>query len=128
YLFSMAFLSFNVKKRYADRLEFDNYVSTKLKKQVENKKKLPSVAAIYRVKNGAEYIEASILSISSFATQIIVVDNNSMDNTKNIVEKLSNELRDVCDIKLFSYNKKLAIAGSGYIDRVSNGDGSLAEF
>ncbi|HGB1770479.1 TPA: hypothetical protein ACIUG1_004546, partial [Salmonella enterica subsp. enterica serovar Rough:-:-] len=54
YLFSMAFLSFNVKKRYADRLEFDNYVSTKLKKQVENKKKLPSVAAIYRVKNGAE--------------------------------------------------------------------------
>ncbi|ELR7265951.1 glycosyltransferase, partial [Escherichia coli] len=128
YLFTISFLSAKNDKKYSNRLDFDDYVAAKLRKQNEYKRKIPSVSVIYRVKNGSEYIEASILSISGLASQIIVVDNNSTDNTRDIVERLSNQLADVCSIQLYSYDKNLAIAGEGYKDQVTKGDGSLAEF
>lgn len=38
------------------------------------------------MKNGAQFIELSILSIAAFCREIIIVDNNSTDDTLLIVE------------------------------------------
>ncbi len=127
--FRFSFLSTESIPSKADRLAFDSFVSNKLKKQLKLKSALPSVAVVYRVKNGAEYIEASILSVSPFAKKIIVVDNGSSDNTVKIVEVLSQKLSGITEIILNKYDGNLCIAGEGYLDKVKkNKCGSLAGF
>ncbi|PSB76999.1 hypothetical protein FD722_17505 [Photobacterium damselae subsp. damselae] len=112
---------------FLSRTKFDQE-SKKIIEQINDKKsRLPSIAAIYRVKNGAVYIESSILSIAPLCTEIIFIDNQSSDSTLDIVNRLKNELQDICEIKIYSYNKKIRIAGDGYKSESSN-DVSLADF
>lgn len=81
------------------------------------------------MKNGQEYIECAILSIASFVTEIIIVDNESVDRTIEIVNDLKIRLENIVQIKLFKYSKKLEIAGEGYKDRVlKNPEASLSRF
>ncbi|EJT0553353.1 glycosyltransferase [Vibrio vulnificus] len=90
---------------------------------------IPTVSAIYRVKNGAEYIELAILSISALVSEIIVVDNCSQDETVSIVNRLKKQLEGTVDIKLYQYDQKVELAGLGYEERVKrNPSGSLAKF
>ena len=44
----------------------------------------PKITAIYRVKNEARFIEQSIKSITDFCSEIIVLDDNSIDKTAEI--------------------------------------------
>lgn len=112
-----------------DRDEFDKEITNELRSNIENKAKLPTVSAIFRVRNGQEYIECAILSIASFVTEIIVVDNESTDRTVEIVKELKLRLENIVHIKLFNYSKKLEIAGEGYKERVlQNPEGSLSRF
>ncbi|MDE9453841.1 glycosyltransferase [Xenorhabdus bovienii] len=130
--FRLSFLSFTsitLKNSRADRLSFDSFTTKKIKKQLKRREDLPSVSAIYRVKNGAEYIESSILSIAPFAKEIIIVDNNSTDNTLEIVHSLAKELKETNKFIISKYEKKLAIAGKGYREQVrKDKDKSLASF
>ncbi|WP_370552962.1 glycosyltransferase [Edwardsiella tarda] len=112
-----------------DRDKFDSLVGGEIKRVKELSKKLPSISAIYRVKNGAEYIEAAILSVAPIVKEIIVIDNGSIDETKSIIKKLQIELTSIVEIKLFEYSEKLELAGDGYLERVKNNpNGSLAKF
>jgi len=44
----------------------------------------PKIVAIYRVKNEARFIEQSIKSVVDLCSEIIVLDDNSTDNTVEI--------------------------------------------
>lgn len=89
----------------------------------------PSVSAVYRVKNGQEYIELAILSIVPLVKEIVFIDNGSTDLTLSIVNKLKDSLKGQVDIKIFQYHQKTALAGEGYADRVRDDPASsLAEF
>ena len=44
----------------------------------------PKITAIYRVKNEARFIEQSIKSVVDLCSEIIVLDDNSIDNTTEI--------------------------------------------
>ncbi|WP_369686059.1 glycosyltransferase [Photobacterium leiognathi] len=80
-----------------------------------------------RVKNGEEYIEASILSILPLVSEVVIIDNGSKDNTLLIVKRLKKELQNKININVFSYDKKIEIAGEGYSQRVSsNPDGFIS--
>ncbi|WP_370558711.1 glycosyltransferase family 2 protein [Edwardsiella tarda] len=128
-MLNFSFLKTDRRIANLDRLSYDAATIDKVRKQVKLKEKLPSISVVYRVKNGGEYLELSILSISAFATEVIVVDNDSSDNTIEIVSRLNEQLRGVCDVKLFNYKEKLAIAGKGYRQSlIKDPGGSLAKF
>jgi glycosyltransferase involved in cell wall biosynthesis len=118
----------NLSKLHS-RAEADLLNSNYLVSLKKAKSSLPSLTAVYRVKNGQEYLEASILSIAPIATEIVVVDNNSSDKTVEIVKRLKAELAHCCQINLYDYCEKLELAGEGYGARVKqNPQGSLANY
>ncbi|CAH7062852.1 Glyco_trans_2-like domain-containing protein [Vibrio chagasii] len=87
------------------------------------------ISAVYRVKNGEESIEMSILSIAPLVREIIFVDNGSTDNTIDIVQRLKFQLKDKVDIRIFRYEIETALAGKGYLQRVmDNPVSSLSRF
>lgn len=110
---------------------------TKQDKQVHNfithlndmKKENKKISAIYRVKNGQEFIELAILSVCPLVNEIIFVDNGSTDNTLKIIFDLKKRLKGNVEIKIFHYHEKLSLAGDGYMESVKNyPDTSLAKF
>ncbi|HIF9319184.1 glycosyltransferase [Photobacterium damselae] len=116
--------SFRNKK---NRLKFDEEVGDFHKILFEKKHTLPSISAIYRVKNASSFLECSILSVAPICNEIIIVDNGSSDDTLVIANKLKDKLSGVCSVKIFEYNKKLAIAGDNYRINLTS-DSSLANF
>ncbi len=111
-------LNFNELSGFLTRDNRDSLTVKYLSKTVTNRDKHPSITAVYRVKNGATFIELSILSVAALCREIIIVDNGSTDSTLLIVEKLKNELKDVCEIKIFHYTEQVALAGDKYYDEV----------
>ncbi|HCG9120972.1 hypothetical protein NOK72_25030 [Vibrio parahaemolyticus] len=133
-LFVLSFIKLDVYKhtfkgRLVTREQHDSN-STQNYLNINKKSNLsPSLAAIYRIKNGSAYIEMSILSVCTLCKEIIVVDNGSDDNTLSIVKRLQNELKDICEIKIFSYDISPILAGEGYYDSVrEEPERSLAKF
>ena len=103
----------------------------KLLLEVSNRKNtLPSVSAVYRVKNAAPFLELSLKSVAPFVTEIIVVDNGSVDETCAIVGKLKKEFASSgIDLVLFRYEQEIARAGSGYLAAVKrNPEKSIAKY
>ncbi|WP_039987531.1 glycosyltransferase family 2 protein [Vibrio owensii] len=112
----------------SDRDEQDVIVRESIKANNITKSR-NQISAVYRVKNGGRFLESSILSIAPLCTEIIVVDNNSTDNTKQIVDSISLKFKGVCEIKYFIYDNELSPAGRGYYDKVKiNPESSLAKF
>lgn len=113
--------------KFLDRTSFDIEVMSKCKNMISSE--YPTISAIYRVKNGAATIEASILSVAPICREIVVIDNKSTDNTIDIVKRLKVQLGDVCDIKLFHFNDKVHVAGSEYLNDIHHSEGvTLAKF
>ncbi|WP_154124406.1 glycosyltransferase [Grimontia hollisae] len=100
--------------------------------EIDNTKRninTPKISAIYRVKNGAEYIELAMLSVAPLVNEIVCVDNGSTDDTMTIVQRLKEELKDIVTIRIYQYKERTELAGSGYSKRVKdNPSGSLAKF
>lgn len=67
------------------------------------------VSAMMRVGDEEEFIEASILSTIDFFDEIIVVLNNSTDNTESIVSDINSE-----KIKIYHYPFRLRPNGPGH--------------
>ncbi|MGZ0749367.1 glycosyltransferase [Kluyvera sichuanensis] len=109
------------------RLGFDRKVGQFQRKIILNKDNIPSISAVFRIKNAAVYLEASVMSISPICKEIIIVDNDSSDDSLSLCYKLQNILRGVCDLKIYSYKYKLAIAGEGYHDNLTE-ENSLARY
>lgn len=112
-----------------NRNEHDNLVMNYIGRIIKTRDELPSVGAVYRVKNGESFISASILSIAPICKEIIVVDNNSSDRTIEIVEGLKLSLSKITEIKIFKYENELIKAGVGYKKQLkANPSGSLANY
>lgn len=80
--------------------EYDIYVDVHRKR---------GISSMMRVGNEEEFIEASILSTIDFFDEIIIVLNNSTDNTENIVSNINSE-----KIKIYHYPFKLRPNGPGH--------------
>lgn len=76
----------------------ENILQYNIKLDISGRK--PGLSAMLRVKNEAEYIKQSILSIINDVNEVVVVlQGKQSDNTKEIVL----ELKKTYDIKLFEY-------------------------
>lgn len=102
---------------------FDASVQDELKRMINKRAALPSVSAIYRIKNGEIFIRISILAIAPLCKEIICVDNGSTDNTIQILEQLQSELAGICEIKIYHYNKNVHLAGVDYKKRILSDKG-----
>lgn len=133
-LFILSFIKLDVYKhkfkgRLVTREQHDSNSTQNFINIQKRSNTAPSIAAIYRVKNGSPYIEMSILSVCTLCKEIIVVDNGSDDNTLSIVKRLQKELKDICEIRVFSYEISPILAGEGYYDLVRDEpERSLAKF
>ncbi|WP_283392569.1 glycosyltransferase [Photobacterium phosphoreum] len=106
---------FNLKlKENRNRLKFDIEVGEFQSNINKNKKLIPSISAVYRVKNAESCLELSILSIASICSEIIIIDNNSSDKTLVIAKKIQQNLSSVCEVKIYAYKNNLSIAGDDY--------------
>ncbi|MEY8213176.1 MAG: glycosyltransferase [Colwellia sp.] len=114
---------------YSTRDGHDKIVYNFYKKCLEDRETLPSISAVYRVRNGAETLSASVHSISALCKEIIIVDNGSTDDTLKIAHRLKRRLNGIVDIKIYSYDNVLAKAGEMYqVELHDNPAGSLADF
>ena len=111
-----------------NREQQDLFIQQKLEDCSSKKVRLPKVSAIYRVKNGAAFIESSIYSVLPLVSEIIVVDNKSTDNTLDILNRLKIELSKIVEFKIYTYDHSIALAGSSYQNQLSTGNKSLADF
>ena len=67
------------------------------------------ISAMVRVKNEDQFLRASILSIIDHIDEVVIVDNQSNDNTSSIICDLLNEYPN--KIRSFSYNFSIARCG-----------------
>lgn len=68
------------------------------------------ITAAWNVQNEQDFIGYSILSVKDIATEIVIVDHGSTDNTMKIVERIEKEF----DLNVMKYNldlKKDEVAG-----------------
>ena len=111
------------------REEADKLNANYLLKIIKTRNTLPSVSAIYRLKNAQEYLEIAVLSIAPFVKEVIIVDNSSSDNTISIANRLKKQLLGVCKVKIYSYPTTLLLAGKNYQYNLSKKtEGSLAAY
>jgi len=66
-----------------------------------NSKRKNGISAFMRIKNGQDYLEASILSVIDQVNEIICVFNDSIDDTEKILISLENKYPDI--IKVYKY-------------------------
>ena len=74
---------------------------------------------LLRIKNEQETIEKCILDIVDLVDEIIIVDNNSTDNTLKIITKLE---KIYLNIKVYSYNINIPRYGSEHIENYTKND------
>lgn len=110
-----------------NRLQFDAKVGDFQCVLNKNKKEIPSISAVYRVKNAESFLELSVLSIASICSEVIIIDNNSSDNTLMIAKKIQKNLSSVCKVKIYTYKNNLSIAGDDY-KRGLTAESSLANY
>jgi glycosyltransferase involved in cell wall biosynthesis len=84
------------------------------------------ISAIVRNKNGETTLLPAIESIITYCADVIIVDNQSTDMSKLMIESLWKKYPD--QIRSYQYDKPLAKAGEGYLERVRAGQPGLAEF
>jgi hypothetical protein len=86
------------------------------------------ISAVFRVKNVEATIFQSLLSFSRICSELIVVDNNSKDETLRQIELFIRRYPDV-NIRIFHYQHEISRYGAGYKDRLQqNPDSSISNY
>lgn len=114
-------------KNTLKRLEFDKRVGLLQNDIYLKRSNLPTLSAVFRVKNAETYLEVSVCSLALICREIIIVDNNSSDATLDIAYRLKEQLSHLCEVQIYSYNHKLAIAGESYSHNLTK-ENSLAAY
>lgn len=86
------------------------------------------VSAMIRVKNEASKIARCLHSIYSLFDEIVVVDNNSDDNTLDIVENLIRDLDSERKVRVLGYPFHVARCGDDHNATAENSVHSLAYY
>jgi len=113
-----------------DPKEVDQAIGSVITKMYEDRDKLPSVTAVYRIKNASVYLEASILSIMPLCKKIRIIDNGSTDvDIDEYFEGLKKKYGHISEFELLKYPVKLTLPGKDYQSRLkANKEGSLADY
>lgn len=94
-----------------DRQVIDYWQEIFLKESSISRK---SISAIYRVKNGGSTLHLAVASIAPLVNEIILVDNNSNDNTREVMEEIKSNLNGIINVKIYQYCNEIARYGPGY--------------
>lgn len=70
----------------------------------------PGISLFARLKNGADFLEKAIESHLPYVDEIILVDNNSTDNTAEICEKFAKNFGE--KVKFFRYTPEVVAVGN----------------
>ena len=86
----------------------------------------PGISAFMRIKNGEDYLKATILSIINQVDEIICVFNDCNDNTENILVELENEYSK---IKVYKYIPPVYVMNSEkYLETEENSVNSFSYY
>jgi glycosyltransferase involved in cell wall biosynthesis len=90
-------------------------------------KRMPGISAFMRIKNGADFLEATIRSHAAMYDEIVAVYNNCTDATADILAKLSQELGP--KLRVFHYLPAAYPAGSdGHAKTAGDAPNSLVTY
>lgn len=115
------------RPRQLNRDDADHAAILRIKRISNTRLSAPKLSAIYRVKNGASYLELSLTSILPLVSEIVLVDNNSTDETKKIFDTFAEKHRGAISFKYYCYKKDLAIAGKYYHRHKIEGRSNLSD-
>lgn len=73
--------------------------------EYENKDRIRGVSGIMRIKNDAQFIEASVASCISALDELIIVWNDCSDNSAEVIKEMSKRYPD--KIRAFEYTPKI---------------------
>ena len=105
-------------ERSDDASVVDILIHSVVEQNFKVRDKLPSISAVFRVKNAAPFLYLSVSSFVSLCSEIIIVDNDSSDSSRLIAEQLRKDYAGTCCIKIFSYSNDVARPGEKYFDEV----------
>jgi glycosyltransferase involved in cell wall biosynthesis len=101
-------------------------LSGNLSRELDHAMRPIGLSAVMRCKNEEEYVVASILSIYRIFDEIVVVLNNSTDQTRKLIEDL---LYNHPKIRLLEYANECSPIGPDYCERVlAKPEASLAKY
>lgn len=84
------------------------------------------ISAIMRIKDAQATLMVAVEAIVNYCNEVILVDHNSTDMTWKIMQILADKYPG--RVRIFKYEKPAAKGGVGYLERVKDGGGSLAEY
>ena len=90
--------------------------------------RLPGVSAMLRVRNEASKIRCCLMSVLGIFDEIIVVDNNSDDGTREIVNGFKQEHDRTGKLRLFEYPFRVARCGTEHDDTPEDSVHNLAYY
>ena len=89
--------------------------------------RLPGISAFMRIRNGADFLEATIRSHAAMYDEIVAVYNQCTDDTADILMRLSKELGP--KLRIFHYVPKVDPAGSdGHAQTPGDAPNSLVTY
>ena len=92
----------------------------------DNKDK--GISAMLRVKNEQRYIKRCIESIIDLFDEIVIIDNNSQDETLTIINNMTKLEKYTTKLKIYSYPHEIARCGEQHASVDSNSVHSLAYY
>ena len=92
----------------------------------DNKDK--GISAMLRVKNEQRYIKRCIESIIDLFDEIVIIDNNSQDDTLTIIKTMAKLEKYTTKLKIYSYPHEIARCGKQHATVDANSVHSLAYF
>lgn len=95
---------------------------------LDNNKKPVGTSIMLRVKNEELNIQDCLTSILPVADEIVIIDNNSQDQTLKIVEQFKAENQSKVDISIYSYPFNIARCGAEHRDTDANSLHSLVYY
>ena len=120
---------FDTQNSNADRDGHDSGIDSLFKDSLSERNNLPGVTAVYRVKNAEEFLRGSLISIIPLAQEIVIVDNGSTDNTKEVIDRFTREYGSLVSVRYYEYDKRIGRAGAGYRKELEEyPDRSIASF
>lgn len=107
----------------------DACIHEAIEASLERRERLPSVTAVFRIKNASAFLYMSVSSFVPLCKEIVIVDNASSDDSLNVCARLQSDFEGITSIRVLSYDTPVSQAGQGYGNAIKRAPGtSLAAY